>query len=166
MTTYKQYNVNSSGKNPLGSFGPIIALVVFLFLLSFVVKGIFTILSWVAPLLLIITLIMDHKVVVDYGKFILRLIKENPLVGILGAILTFFGFPAVVGFLFFKALAKRTIKSKIQDIEQKRQGDYTDYEEVTEDDEDFLELPSIEKSKSTTNRGRSTSTNEYEDLFD
>lgn len=164
MTVYKEFNIGQGGRNssPLGSFGPIIGLVLLFVLLYFVAKGVFTILSWVAPLLLIATAIIDYKVILDYGKFIFKLLKDNPIMGIVGIVLTVVGFPVVSGFLFFRALARRTIKSKVEQIKQQREGEYTEYEEVKEDEEDFLKLPPIEKPK-PQNRAAD---NEYEDLFD
>jgi len=69
----------------------------------------------------------------------------------------------VSGFLFFKALARRTISSKMKEIQKKKDGEYTEYEEV-EDDEDFLKLPEIEKP--TPQKQTKDNTNEYEDLFE
>ena len=137
-------------------------MVLFFVMLYFLAKGLFWILSLVAPILLIATLIIDHKVILDYGKFIFKLLKDNPLVGILGVLLTVVGFPVVSGFLFFKALARRTINSKLEAIKKERQGEYAEYEEIVEDVE-FLELPQVEKVERnpSSNKG-----NEYEDFFE
>ncbi len=163
MTVYKEFNIGSGKGSPLGSFGPIIALVLFFVLLFFVAKGLFWILSWVAPVLLLATLVIDHKVVVDYGKFIWKLLRENPLMGIVGIVLSVIGFPVVSGFLFLKAIARKTINSKLKSMgHTEEEEEFAEYEEVKE--EDFLKLPDVEKA--TRSRTTDTSTNEYEDLFE
>lgn len=162
MTVYKEFNIGGKSGGPFGSFGGVIALVLFFVMLYFLAKGLFWILSLVAPILLIATLVIDHKVVLDYGKFIFKLLKDNPLVGILGIVLSVVGFPIVSGFLFFKALARRTINSKLESIKKEREGEFAEYEEVVEDT-DFLELPEVE---TVQRKPKANNSNEYEDLFD
>lgn len=160
MTRYKDYNVGARGQNPFGTFGPILIMVLVLFVLFYAVKGLFTILSFVAPVLLIATLIIDRKVIFDYVKFIGKLLKENTLVGILGVILTILGWHVVSGFLFAKAIMKRSLNKAINNMEKKVNPDFTEYEEVLED-EDFLELP----KKVEVVKNKTTQDNDYNDLF-
>jgi len=165
MTVYKEFNIGGQkGGSPFGSFGAVIGLILFFVMLFFLAKGIFYILSFVAPILFIATLFIDHNVVLDYGKFILKLLKDNVIVGILGVLLTLIGFPIVSGFLFFKALARRTINKKLDEMGMGRpkEEEYSDYEEV-EEEIDFLELPKVEHVKASP---KSSDTNEYEDLFE
>jgi hypothetical protein len=159
---YKEFSFGDK-KNPLGSFGSIIFLVLFLVGLYFLAKGIFTILAWVAPILLILTLVFDYTVIVDYGKFLLKLLKENPLFGILGIILTFVGFPVVSGFLFFKAYARK----KLKDYTKAQNPKYSDYEVIEKqviEDEEILDLKKLE-SKRPTSIEKDRSNNEYDNLF-
>ncbi len=158
MTTQQKYSISGGKGSPFGSASAIIMFIVGLALLYFIAKGIFTLLYWAAPVLLIITLFMDYKVVLDYGKFILKLLKENPLMGIVGIVLTIVGYPVVSGFLFFKALMKRKI-DQVMEKHKPKEEDFTEYEEVKED---FLELPEIEKTvQSNTKSG-----NEYDNMFE
>ena len=160
MTTHKQYNIGGGKGGPLGSFGPIIMLILGLVILFFVAKGIFNLLWWAALPLFIITLLIDHKVVLDYGKFVLKLLKENPLMGIVAIVLTVVGYPVVSGFLFFKALMKRQFK-KVLEKNKPKEEEFTEYEEIKEA-EDFLELPEITKVKQEAPKQG----NEYDNLFD
>ncbi len=73
--------------------------------------------------------------------------------GIVSILLTVVGYPVVAGFLFFKALGKFFIKSKMKEINKK---DYAEYEEV--EDEDFLNLPELDKQVESKDG--------YEELFD
>jgi hypothetical protein len=156
---YKEFNLGGK-QNPLGSFGVVIMLIVFLVAMFFIAKGIFTVLSWVAPLLLILTAVFDYTVIIDYGKFLLKLLKENPLFGIIGIILTIIGFPIVSGFLFFKAYARK----KLKDYTKQQQPKYVDYEEIKKEDEvEFLDLKKIESRRPVAEPKKKD--NDYDDLF-
>ena len=54
MTEYKEFRVGGSN-GPFGFLGPLLILAVFFTILFFVAKGVFWLLSWVAPVLLIAT---------------------------------------------------------------------------------------------------------------
>ena len=162
MTVYKEFRVGG-GSNPFGFLGPVLILALIFFALYFVAKGIFSILMWAAPVIFIATLILDYTVFTDFIKFIIKLLKENTVMGILAAILTFFGFPFVLGYLLLKAIMRRGIKSAVKRAE-KEKNTYTEYEEVQEEDEDtFLELPPLQKTAKTNEKTKADS--EYDDLF-
>jgi len=154
MTVYKEYNFGGQ-KNPLGNFGALIILILFFVVLFFIAKGIFTILSYVAPVLLILSLIIDYTALIDFGKFIVKLFKNNILAGILAVLLTIVGFPIVAGFIFFRSIVRRKLKSITS--EYNKETDYAEYEEVEEETE-FLELPKIEIPPEDP-------PSEYDDLF-
>jgi hypothetical protein len=158
MSINKEYNFGQKPGRPFGSFGGIIILTLFFVALYFIAKGLFTVLSFVAPVLLILTLIIDYTVVIDYGKFVLNLLKNNIIVGILAVILTVLGFPIVSGFLFFRALLRNKLKSAIK--QQEKKNAFVEYEVVDEEteNEDFLELPDVQKSPKPQD-------GDYEDLF-
>ena len=173
MTLYKEFSIGSNNKSPLGSFGPLIGLIITLVVLYFVVKGLFWGLTILAPFLLIGAAILDYTVLTDFIKFLLKLLKENPLMGLIAILLTVIGFPAVTGFLFLKAWARKSINNKIKDIKQER-ARYDTYEEVKDDastptkstevsDDEFLQLPTIEKSKLESKENKKD--NDYENLF-
>ncbi len=168
MTEYKDFNFGGK-TNPMGNFGPLIGLVLFLFVMYFLITGLFSVLAWASPVLLIGAAIFDHTVITDYGKFIFRLLKENPLLGLIAVLFTVVGYPAVFGYLFFKALARRKIKQVVNKVEKER-NTYSDYEEVKtapqEKEDDFMILPNVEKPVEVKNN---TSAEEkksgYDDLF-
>jgi Na+-transporting methylmalonyl-CoA/oxaloacetate decarboxylase gamma subunit len=157
---YKEFNFGGKS-NPLGSFGVIVVLTVLLVALFFIAKGIFTILSWAAPVLLILTAIFDYAVIKEYGRFIWNLLRTQPLWGIVAVILTIIGFPIVTGFLFFIAYARKSLKNYQKSQEPK----YANYEEVvteeSKDDTDFLELKRpVAKPGEHKKQG-----SDYDDLF-
>jgi len=159
MTIYREYKIGG-GNSPFGFLGPLLILAVFFTALFFLAKGVFWLLSWVAPILLIITLILDYTVVIDFFKFVWKLLKEKTVMGILAVLLVVFGYPIVAGYLFFKALGKRTIKKAFEKV-KKEKNIFTDYEEVVEED-NFLELPPLNKRPEAPKQSKS---NEYDDMF-
>ena len=156
--------------NPLGNFKYIAFGIIALIVLFYAAKIAFNIIYWIAPILLIATLFIDHKVFINYGKWIVNLFKSNPLYGIGAGVLTAVAYPVVSIALFLKALLNKKIKEVKSQFEEKREGEYVEYEEVPSEPvakqrpqrtEERIELPPIkEKIKQTK-----SSKNEYEDLF-
>ncbi len=135
----------SLAKNPGQWLVGLLMLIAFFFVLFYMVKGIYSILSMVAPVLLLITAIINYRVITGYLGMLWSVFKNNWIVGLLGAILTVVGFPFVSGFLFFKAIVGRKINSIQAELQQKQQGEYVDYEDLTEEPPEQLILKEPEK---------------------
>jgi hypothetical protein len=155
--------------NQVRSGGGLVGGLVLLFIMLMVgwvafkaVSGIFSILAFVAPVFLIMALVMNHTVVTDYVKKIFKLLREDTPKGLLYTVGTVLGYPVVAAWLAFKAYATRkSIKQRRGNVKKK---DYIEYEEVEEvDDEDFLELPDLNKVKQKQTQSRSD--NSYDDMF-
>lgn len=147
--------------------GGMIMAALFFVALFYLAKGFFSILYWVAPILLIITLFLDHKTVLNFVKYVFNSYKSNLPVALVLTALTFFFPPVVIGFLFGKVLLKRKINKVIGDHKEKKEQ-YAEYEVVEEEEEeDFLELPQLEvvKEKASTQKTEKPK-NSYDDLFD
>lgn len=169
MTIFKEFQLGGGpqggGRSPFGGIAGLISLALFMMVAFFLFKGLFWILNLVAPVLLIATLIMDYTVVTDFVKFLIKLLKDNPLFGIVAIVLSLVAYPFTAGFLFFRAMMRRAIKK----VQEPRQETYADGENVNDvDDEGFaeyeeietLELPEVEKQKT---QGRD---NDYDQMFD
>ena len=148
----------------------IVFLVLAVMAIIFIAKSIFTILSWLMPVLFIATLIIDHKVVINYGKWIGGLLKNNLPYGIGAVLFTFFASPVVAVYLFGKAMLKRQVRKMQTTVEEKQRGKTTDYEEVIEEDDFEFELKEEEEIipleiPKTTRRIRQEDKNSYDDLF-
>jgi len=149
----------------------IVFLVLAVMAIIFIAKSIFTILSWLMPVLIIATLIIDHKVILDYGKWIGGLLKNNLLYGIGAVLFTFFASPVVAVYLFGKAMFKRQVRKMRTTVEERQRGTTTEYEEVEEDDFEFElkdeeEVIPLEIPKTSTRRLRKEDDrNSYDDLF-
>ncbi len=123
-----------------------ILALVFIF---WVAKGIFNLLNIIAPFLLIITLVLNYRVVVGYGKWLLDVLKRDFLMGILASLGTVIFFPIVSGYLFVKALLLRKVSSlKTPYSNHPGNEGFTAYQEVEEADYEVLEIP--EQAKTTS----------------
>ncbi len=111
---------------------PIVIIGLVVYVGFYVAKGIFAILSWLSPLLLIIALLVNYKVVLNYGKWLINKLTTNTLYGILMCLVTIFLFPLVAAWLCFKAVLSRQVEKTINEVggRQTELDEYVDYEEV------------------------------------
>jgi len=105
-------------------------LVLFLVALFFIARGVYRILAWVAPALLILTMVIRFRVVSNFGRTLWKLLNRKPLVGALAVILTILAFPLVALFLFGQAVFTKRLDDARKVYDEKRYGVETDYEEV------------------------------------
>lgn len=171
MAIYKQVSAGGNNKSPFGGLAAIVMLVAGLFLTYLVVKGIFTLLFWLSPILLIAGIAIDPNGALSLGKTLIDFSKKNPLLPLIVVIISALWFPVVPGVLGALAgvflLAKAALKKRIKKVfnqngpQEELIEEFTEYEEIKED-ESFLELPDVpEKQKDAQPRG-----NEYDNLFE
>ncbi len=144
----------------------IVILGIILLVFYLLVKGLFTIASWLMPFLLIATLIINYKVVLDYITFLGQLLKNNPIMGVLGILMTFMLSPFVVAFLFAKALLYRKADQyfrKAEEAKTQRDGEYVDFEEIVEKEipSRRIELPPLREKEPQ----KKSNSNDYDELF-
>ncbi len=160
-----------SRSNPFRSVMGIVFLVLAVMAIFWIAKGIFTILSYLTPVLLIATLIIDHNVIINYGKWIGSLLKNKLPYGIGAILFTLIASPVVAVYLFGKAMLKRQVRKMQTNVDEQRRGKTTEYEEVIEEEEvefdlkDEEEIIPLEIPK-TTRRIKQQDRNTYDDLFD
>lgn len=171
---YIRYNDRSGGI--LGNVGCLLMGIVGLILAYYVVKGVFTLLWWLAPVLFVATLILDWHVVSDAGKAYLKLVRNNPISGLFMGVLALIALPVTVLLLFLTALGKRKIgQGGIPWMQPKRTTDasvpkdeYIDFEEIATRPLRKMPveepLPEIPKTPKTDTPPR-TASNPYDDLF-
>jgi hypothetical protein len=85
-----------------GLYGLIVGVIT-LIALFYAAKGVFWVLKWVSPVLLIATLVLDYQVVVDYLKMLWNMILRSPITGVLFSAISFFAFPVTILYLFGRA---------------------------------------------------------------
>jgi len=155
------FNNNQSRVSPLFAMLAFIGVMVALFYLA---KGVFWILSFVAPVLLIATFFINRQVIFDYAKSLIKLTKTNPFIGIVGIVLSFVAFPLVSAFLFGKAMLIRKVGSLKENMRQKEEEEYTEYEEIVEDDPLVLDDLEPLKEKEIEILKETKLDNDYDDL--
>lgn len=162
-----RFEYRSTDKSPLSGILGLVILALVLVGLFMLARFIFRILAFLAPALIIVALILDYKTVLGYGKWLINLVKQNPLMGILAIVLTILGFPLVSAFLAGKAYLSRNMKKAEKEQEAQKPGEYIDFEEI---EEEPLELPKLseikreEKEKKSSKRGGEE--DKYDSLFD
>ncbi len=147
--------------NPFNSIASILLLVFVFVALYWIASSLFWLLTKLSPILLIAALIIDHTVVLNYGKWLLNLLKKNPLMGIVAVLLSVVGYPVIFGFLLAKALLYRKVNKMKQEFDVKQNGELVDYEEIEEKPQIRLELPSFEKPEPKPKKG-----DDYDQFFD
>lgn len=168
MSYQKQFQVGGGG-GPFSSVVGIIIGILFFLLVFYLTKIVFKILWFLAPLLFVASLIIDHTVFLSYVKWIGGMLKRNPLVGIGAIVLSGLLFPLTASFLFGKALFRKKMKDAQKEYETRTKGELIEFEEIVEEEdlrpEDTLRLPPMEKEPRNRTSSSARKGNEYDDLF-
>ena len=137
-----------------------IFMIAFLAVVFLVIRGLWKLLYFAAPVLIILALIINYRTILNYLKLVFGLLHRNVLSGIMMILLSVIGFPFLSGILFGKSILDRKVR-KLQEAHHAReQGELVDYEEVIRPErEDNLNLPPLEKQKTEAKE------NPYKDLF-
>ncbi len=155
--------------NPFNAIGAILVAILVFWGLSMIFSFVFKALAFIAPFLLIATAIIDYTTITDFVKWVFKMLKENPLMGIAAIMLTVFGFPIISGFLFGKAYLRKKVRKMASKYDVETNGEIVDYEEMEDIEEDFerLELPPKRKAEPIRQkRAEENSADDYEQLFD
>ncbi len=167
MARRTYYNSKSNG--PFGSIMSLLMVFVFFAALFYVASFVFKLLWWIAPVLMLITLVMDHKIVTGYIEWVWNKLKVNPIMGVAFVLLTFFGFPVVAGYLFGKLMLRRKITKMTESMQQRGKGpfaseeDYVDYEEVESEPVTRIEIPKADLPPKVKQKPEN---NKYDDFFE
>lgn len=150
-----------------------LAAFVFIYIMLNLVQGVYAILSFLAPVLLIGALFVNHKVVLQFGNFLINRLTKSPLTGIAYIAGTFFLFPLVAALLLVAAFGSKKLQGifnmPAMETTESHKTEETEFEildddadvVIIDDESEILLLPEKEKQKSP-NR---PSSSKYEDLF-
>lgn len=153
---------NAKSKGPFGSITALVMVALFFIALYYIASFVFSLLWYVAPVLLIITLVLDHKIVTNYIEWVWSKVKTTPLFGISIAALTVLCFPVVTGYLFSKLLVKRKITKMTETFEKRTESEFVDFEEVDSEPIRPIELPKADAPPKMHQKPG----NKYDDLFE
>ncbi len=121
---------NTEQINPVNLIVGLLILVAILYGLFKLAQFLFTLLYYAAPVLLLVTLIIDAGVIKDYFRGIGGLMRRSTPLGVGALILSLVFAPVTVGYLFFRALTnqrRRRVRTAQEHLEL---GKLTDYEEL------------------------------------
>ena len=153
---FYSFDSNSNGRNANPLFGILVGMVI-LIGLFFVARFIVRILYILAPIFLIIAAIVDHKVIVNFAKWLVSTIKKSPPLGIGVAIASAIGYPFLFLILMGRALFNKRVKDANSAFERYTKGEEVEFEEL---DSEPLELPELDEEISSRKRS-----NDYDDVF-
>ena len=141
----------------INPFVLILGLIFALFFIFWFIKNIiFKILYLAAPVLLVAALILNYRVVLGYGKWLLGSFKGNPWFGLAATALTIVGYPFVSLYLVMRAYQ---LSGDIYKKPKLKEGEYIKFSKVTEEEkDDFLDISSEKKKKADIK-------NRYDDLL-
>ena len=158
-----------SSPNPLNYIGGAIMMVAFFVILFYILRGLFWLMWYASPIFIIVALVVNYKVVVNFLKTLFNWTRQKPVVGIVAIILSIVGFPAVSLYLMGKALLLQKLDKFTKGMQEQAEaakGEFIEYEEVKTEQKrrplipESLDLPEIEEAEIEEVKG------EYDEFFD
>ena len=132
-------------RSPVSTIIGIVIAVAVLYVLFSIVGWILSLLYKYSFVILIAALIVDHRVVLNYVKAIKSLFDRNPVYGLIATLATFAFYPFVFLYFLGAGLFKKKIREAQQEADIRRNGQWTDFEDVSDRpvdiDADYRELP-------------------------
>jgi len=139
------YSFSNGGRNlnqfPGGGLGCLIFTVLFIVGGYYLLQGLYYLLLWAAPALLVLTLIINWRVFPDTLKGWLRSLNTNPLGALLSLALAVLVFPFFCLYLLLKAIGYR----KMEQLRQQFGA-----AESTPEEEEFVEFEELESTPKPT----------------
>ncbi|HMG15304.1 MAG TPA: hypothetical protein VK590_07665 [Saprospiraceae bacterium] len=129
--TYQQF----SSFNPLFSVLIFLAVIVGLF---YAAQFIYIALLWAAPVILLLTFILDYKVPINFVKLLIAFTRQNLVAGVIFIALSVVFFPVICLFLLGKAFFNKKVK-KYNNMEREESENFIPYEEV--ENEPLITVP-------------------------
>lgn len=122
----------SSRNSPFSGIGCFIFSILGLVALWFILKGLYKVLYWAAPALIVLALIVNWRAVVSTFKNWFRTMETNPIGGLLSAALAVLLFPFFSLYLFVKALGYNKIEQMRREFGQQQEAEeeFAEFEEI------------------------------------
>jgi uncharacterized BrkB/YihY/UPF0761 family membrane protein len=109
MVRFEFFGQPQSARNPLGGIGCLVVGILAVAGVYFVVQGLYRLLWWAAPALVVLALIINWKVVAGLATGYVQYLLRNPVGGILGGLLAVVLFPFLSVFILLAAMGGRRI---------------------------------------------------------
>lgn len=155
MNSFKTYSY-SSGKTSLEKITGSLVFLIILALLFYLFFQLYKFLWLISPLLIITSLVLDKRALLEYIKNIGQQISNNPVSGLINAMVNILGLPFVlIGIVLKTWTIKRISKMQSAQSHYSREDDFTPYEEVE-----------IKSGTSRPEKKSITTDSRYDDLFE
>ena len=121
------------GRVPGGGFGCLVFLAAFVFISYYLLKGLYYMLWWAAPALIVLALIVNWRVFPDTISKWLDTLETRPISGLFQAAFAVVAFPFFALWLFLKSLGYRKMQEFQKGFEQAQkppQDDFVEFEEL------------------------------------
>jgi hypothetical protein len=123
------------GRVPGGGLGCLLAVALIVFASYYALKGLYYVLWWAAPALLVLALIINWRVFPDTLRNWLDTLETRPLAGIINAAFAVLAFPFFALWLFIKAVGYRKLENMKRTFEnaqnpQNPESEFVDFEEI------------------------------------
>lgn len=102
----------------------------FLFIIFLFLRALFILLYYLTPVLFILILVFDAKVILNHIKYLGRKIKDNPVSGLIQTGLSILFLPIVLVYLLFQVLINRQFKKNQMNTGNNQTSDWADFEEL------------------------------------
>ena len=156
---------NPLERSPLGTVGSILLALLFFYLLFKLLGFVFSLIWYIAPIIFIASLVIDHKVFLGFLKMLGNLFQKNWVYGLAAGIASVVLFPLVSLYLLGMAMFKKKMKTRAQEMDERVNGRWAEYEDVTHEPMDldipFEELPPAPEPQTRTRKGT-----DYDQLFE
>ena len=142
------------GRVPGGGLGCLLGTALLVFASYYVLKGLYYVLWWAAPALVVLTLVVNWRVIPDTLKNWFNSLKTNPLGGLITAAIAVLAFPFFTLWLFLKALGYRKLESMKREygVPEPPKDEFVDFEEIESTplekmpEREILEVPEKQES--------------------
>ena len=149
----------SLGRVPGGGLGCLLMLALLIFAGYYALKGLYYVLWWAAPALIVLTLIINWRVIPDTLKNWFKSLETNPLSGLISAAFAVLAFPFFSLWLFLKALGYRKLASMEREYgaAEPPKEEFIDFEEIESTplgnapEPEILEAPEKQKPEKEQN---------------
>ncbi len=129
--------IRTQNNSPLGGLGCLLGGILGLAAAYYIVRGVFYVLWWAAPVLFLLAVVINWKSVANTGKALLSLFQSRPIAGLLTAGLAVLLFPLTALWLFLSALAGRRMEQVMGQFRQQKgptaaplEDEFTEFEEL------------------------------------
>ena len=158
--------LKSPKRSPLGTIVAVVVAAIALYLIFRLFIFVFKLLWVVAPLLIVVAFFIDRRPIIKYVQWMKRLYTRNWVNGLVATILSVALLPFLSLYFIGTAFLSKKVKQKMTQLDEQRNGKWTDYEDVTPEPESmditYEELPPAPEPEP---RQRRRDDNQYDELF-